>query len=328
MIEGSAPVRICDIGGWTDTWFGGPGRVLNMAVRPGVEVSITDRPGDGVIVNLPDLGNRYGIAPGRRGPGRYGLVEAALDVLPPPRGRAYEITVRSRVPAGSGTGTSAAMGVALLGALGTLRGETHDPGDIARMAHRLEVDVLGGESGVQDQWCSAIGGICYLEIDRYPEVAVTSLPPWDELGRRLSLVFLGRAHVSSSVHRQVIAAVEGAGAEPLTRLRNAAIAARDAVMAQDMSAFAQAMATNTEAQASLHDQIVGSDARSVIDTARSFGAIGWKVNGAGGNGGSLTILSATEEHKAAFERHIAAIEGGPRVVPVQPSALGLSVRRL
>ena len=31
MIESSAPVRICDNGGWTDTWFGGPGRVLNMA---------------------------------------------------------------------------------------------------------------------------------------------------------------------------------------------------------------------------------------------------------------------------------------------------------
>ena len=34
MITASAPVRVCDNGGWTDTWFGGPGRVLNIAVSP------------------------------------------------------------------------------------------------------------------------------------------------------------------------------------------------------------------------------------------------------------------------------------------------------
>ncbi|MBX3285868.1 MAG: hypothetical protein KF703_11045, partial [Actinobacteria bacterium] len=35
----SVPVRVADVGGWTDTWFGSPGRVCSLAVGPGVEVA-------------------------------------------------------------------------------------------------------------------------------------------------------------------------------------------------------------------------------------------------------------------------------------------------
>ena len=39
-IHAIAPIRINDIGGWTDTWFAQRGKVLNMAVFPLVEVRI------------------------------------------------------------------------------------------------------------------------------------------------------------------------------------------------------------------------------------------------------------------------------------------------
>ena len=32
-----APVRICDLGGWSDTWFARRGSVLNIAVKPYVQ---------------------------------------------------------------------------------------------------------------------------------------------------------------------------------------------------------------------------------------------------------------------------------------------------
>ena len=122
MIEASAPVRICDIGGWTDTWFGGPGRVVNIAVQPGVEVSI--RPGTGpepVVLDVAAYGDRYPLMPGERRVPRHPLLEAAIDALPPPADLAVEISVRSLVPVGSGAGTSAAVAVALLGALAAAR---------------------------------------------------------------------------------------------------------------------------------------------------------------------------------------------------------------
>ena len=152
VIEASAPVRICDNGGWTDTWFGGPGRVLNIAVTPRVEVSIRTTVGpDPVVLNVDTFGDRYPIVPRTPRVARHQLLEAAIDAFPPPRGLAVEVSVRSGVPAGCGTGTSAAVAVALLGGLAALRLEQRSPRDIAYAAHRLEVDILGVQSGIQDQ---------------------------------------------------------------------------------------------------------------------------------------------------------------------------------
>jgi D-glycero-alpha-D-manno-heptose-7-phosphate kinase len=327
VIEAFAPVRICDNGGWTDTWFGGPGRVLNIAVNPGVEVSIRASPGRNLVVlDVQSFAERYSIIPGAQRIARYQVLEATVDALPPPDDMAVEIGVRAAVPAGCGAGTSAAVTVALLGALSRLRGEDIKGRDVAYAAHRLEVDVLGGESGIQDQLSAALGGINYLEIEPYPDARVTTLPAWEGLGSRLTLVFLGRAHDSSVLHRRVIEKIGAQRSGALSRLRAAAVAARDAVLAQDLEAFGQAMIDNTEAQRSLHEDLVGSDARQVLQVAAGCGAIGWKVNGAGGDGGSVTILTGHDDDKQTIEHRIAAINPSYRLIPVEVSTAGLRVR--
>ncbi len=328
LIETSAPVRICDIGGWTDTWFGGPGRILNIAVTPGVEISIRTTEGtDRVEFDVATFGDRYSIVPRAPRVARHRLLEAAIDTFPPPKGLALEISVRSGVPAGCGAGTSAAVAVALLGALAALRLEQRSPRDIAYAAHRVEVDILGVQSGIQDQLSAAFGGINYLEVETYPEAGVYPLPSWEDLSYRLTLVFLGRAHDSSAVHRNVIKDVASRGSGAFSRLRDAAVAARDAFHARDLDAFGRAMIANTEAQVSLHPAIVGVDARRVIEFAAASGALGWKVNGAGGDGGSITILSTTPETKETLEHRVTGLHKRYRVLPIQVSTVGLDVRR-
>jgi len=326
VIVASVPVRICDNGGWTDTWFGGPGRVLNIAVVPGIEVEIGATAGpDAVVVSVEPPGARYSIVPGAAREARHPLVEAAIDMFPPPRDLDVEVSVRSVVPAGCGAGTSAAVAVCLLGALAALRGERLSQRDIAYAAHRLEVDVLGAESGIQDHLSAAFGGINFLEIERYPEATVRALPAWEELGALFTLVLLGHAHDSSGVHRQVIENLGDREREVFSRLRDAAAAARDAVIAHDFDAFGQAMIANTDAQRCLHRDVVGVDASRVIDVAAAQGALGWKVNGAGGDGGSVTILNATAERKAALERGVLASDARYRLLPVKISSDGLQV---
>ncbi len=34
IINSVAPIRICDNGGWTDTWFAGQGRIFNIRNIP------------------------------------------------------------------------------------------------------------------------------------------------------------------------------------------------------------------------------------------------------------------------------------------------------
>ena len=40
VINSVAPIRICDNGGWTDTWFADYGKVFNIGVYPYVEVQV------------------------------------------------------------------------------------------------------------------------------------------------------------------------------------------------------------------------------------------------------------------------------------------------
>ncbi len=327
VIEVSVPVRICDLGGWTDTWFGGPGRVVNIAVQPGVAVRLAQSDGpDPVVLVVEGPDARAAGVPGAAERVRHPLLAAALDALTPPDDLRLRVTVRSAVPAGCGAGTSAAVAVAMLAGLAAVRSEHWVPQDLAYAAHRLEVDGLGGQSGIQDQLSAALGGINYLEIDHYPQATVQALPSWEDLGSRLTTVFVGRAHDSSRVHDEVIAHLAGGGSGALDRLREAALAARDAVLHQDLHGLGHAMIANTDGQRALHADLVGADARRVIDLAARDGAIGWKVNGAGGDGGSLTVLHDTSGGREAFERRVIALDHRYAVLPLAPSVDGLVVR--
>jgi mevalonate kinase len=74
-----------------------------------------------VVLEVETFGDRYSIVPRAPRVARHPLLEAAIDAYPPPRGLAVVVSVRSDVPAGCGTGTSAAVAVALLGGLAALR---------------------------------------------------------------------------------------------------------------------------------------------------------------------------------------------------------------
>jgi D-glycero-alpha-D-manno-heptose-7-phosphate kinase len=120
----------------------------------------------------------------------------------------------------------------------------------------------------------------------------------------------------------------GPDAPPLHALRRAARGARDAFLHGDFGALGIAMQANTAAQADLHPGLVGVDAQRVIAIARAHGALGWKVNGAGGDGGSLTILggSALGAHRAML-RAIETEDAAFRIVPIRLSPTGVRAWR-
>jgi D-glycero-alpha-D-manno-heptose-7-phosphate kinase len=88
------------------------------------------------------------------------------------------------------------------------------------------------------------------------------------------------------------------------------------------------MTRNTDAQRRLHGELVSEQAQAVIDIAASHGASGWKVNGAGGEGGSLSLLCGPDpERRQSMERALLAADPGLRVVPTCLSHGGLQVWR-
>jgi D-glycero-alpha-D-manno-heptose-7-phosphate kinase len=336
VINSAAPVRICDIGGWTDTWFAKYGKIFNIGVSPFVEVQVVVYPAaaraDRIVLQVDNYGDRYAFSPERTVPERHRLLHATIEEMAPPEKYALEITLHSQMPAGASTGTSASVTVALIGALDRLTPGRLTPHEIAYRAHRVEVERLGLQSGIQDQICAAYGALNYIEMTSYPETTVSQIQlpdtTWWELEQRLILVFLGRAHNSSAVHEQVIANLEqtDGGAAPLVALRRAAEQARDAVAAGDLVQLGQAMIANTEAQAQLHPALIGTEARQLIALAQDHGVLGWKVNGAGGEGGSVTLLSGSS---ATARRSLlrSIVQENPlfQPIPIALSRAGLRV---
>jgi D-glycero-alpha-D-manno-heptose-7-phosphate kinase len=338
VIQSAAPIRICDNGGWTDTWFAKRGCVFNIAVDPCVHVELRARPDATtrarVTIDAENYGERYVRIPEQRTWDRHPLIEATLAHLGVPPSWSCEVRIHSAAPAGASTGTSAALTVSLIGALSRLAHREVSAEGAARAAHTIETDVLHQQSGIQDQVAAAYGGINFIEID-YPAARVSRLDVpgtmRDELQRRLLLLYLGRGHRSSTVHDAVIRRVEAREDEApvLDDLRQAALRARDAVLGGDLDALGRAMQENTDAQARLHPDLVSRDARRTIEIARCHGATGWKVNGAGGEGGSLTILCGRDPASGEALRHaLHAALPSSRAIPIRLNQTGLIVREL
>jgi D-glycero-alpha-D-manno-heptose-7-phosphate kinase len=336
VVNSATPIRICDIGGWTDTWFAGHGKIFNIGVYPYVEVQIAVYPraarAERVMLYAENYGERFSITPGYPSYERHPLLEAAVEEVLLPEEYSLDITIHSQVPAGASTGTSAAVTVALIGALDALTPGRLTLHEVAYAAHRVETERLKLQSGIQDQLCAAYGSLNYIEMSTYPYATVSQIQVpnaiWWELERRLVLIFLGKTHSSSAVHEQVIAGLEreGDGSPRLEALRHTAERSRDAISAGDFAAFGRAMIDNTAAQAELHPALVSADARALIAVAQEHGALGWKVNGAGGEGGSITLLCGeSASARRSLLRTIAQSNPLLESIPIYLSRFGLRV---
>ena len=297
IIECHAPNRVLDFGGWTDTWFAKTGKVLNVAVslfarvtvttveRPGAEIRIHDF---GEVIKIKDVATaEYN--------SRHNLIVAALKMLGINQGVSVDIS--ADVPPGCGTGSSAAISVALIAALSRLKGQVLVQHQVAQLAHEIETKELGIESGIQDQIASAYGGISYIEMFEYPHSYVSSLPLDLRLRRMLEsqvvFVYEGKGHLSSKVHEKVIESLKDENnptARALEELKGTADAAKNALVRQNMDELAEVMNLNNSLQKSLHPGITTENIERIESIGRDNGAIGAMINGAGG-GGSLMLLT-------------------------------------
>jgi D-glycero-alpha-D-manno-heptose-7-phosphate kinase len=336
IVNSVAPIRICDNGGWTDTWFARHGKVFNIAVYPYAEVQMQVRARRGrrarITINAENYGTRYTIAEPKGLYDKHPLLEAAIDYMHIPSDVAVEVSIFSEAPSGCSTGTSAAVSVALIGALDCLTPGRMTPHEVALAAQKIETELLKQQCGIQDQLASAYGGINFIDMYQYPHASVSRVEVpeaiWWDLESRLSLIYVGQSHSSSAVHEAVIRGLENAGPDSprLRPLRQTARKSRDALYAGNLEELGGAMIENTDAQAALHPALVGSRHRKIIEIARRHGAVGWKVNGAGGEGGSVTILSGPSRPvKRAMIREIENADPKFRNIPINLSRTGLRI---
>lgn len=102
LINSVAPIRICDNGGWTDTWFAGYGKIFNIGVYPYASVQLQvfrrDQVENRIVIFAENYGTRYTVEPEGFKEDRHPLLEAAIEYMQIPKDIALEATMRHSRP--------------------------------------------------------------------------------------------------------------------------------------------------------------------------------------------------------------------------------------
>lgn len=323
-----APVRMCDLGGWTDVWFYPNGAVFNFCVDLYSIVRIFENSSNVIRIYSENLEKSVEIREDLfKYDGNLDLLKAAVKRMEIKEG--IDIYVRSDAPPGCGTGTSASIAVTLIAALAEYSDKKLESHQIAQLAHKLEIEELKVESGVQDQYAAAYGGINFMKID-YPNVSLKKIYVDEkrvvELESQFILVYLG-SRSSNEMHRAVIENYEKGDKKTLNAfddLKNCAYEMKEAINSENSNDIGQVINKNWEAQKKLHPLMVNPLIKKAEKIAKDNGAIGFKCNGAGG-GGSATILAGVgSEYQIKKE----LIKNGYTILPCKLSFKGVQSFRL
>ena len=322
MYYARAPVRIDFAGGWTDVPMFAqqiPGAVLNATINLYSYIAISNVPKKETIVSKYGYKckekqvNRqvtmysadfdlYESASDIREieyNGNIDLVKAAVKKLNVEYG--LNIITRSEAPPGSGLGTSASMGVALIGALSKNLSNYLLPNEIAELAVKLETEELGIFSGKQDHYAAALGGFNFMRFDgEIVSSAPMKLSPNVilNLEKHSVLAYTGRSRLSSDIHKHVIESFnKDENKLALKQLVQIAEEMKSVLATGDIAGFGQLLLENWKYQKEMHSSITNEQIDDLFEVALNNGAYGGKACGAGGGGCLYFYCKDNTEHK-------------------------------
>ena len=298
-IEVTAPGRCGIVGNPTDMYGGS---VLSCTVQEratcrlvsGTDgLTLTNEDETATLREAEDLhlrGDKLDIA-------RAALTHFGID----PAHARFALHLSTRIPMRAGLAGSTAMLAAIVGALDAYRNEQRHPYALAETTRRIEARILGVVCGFQDQHMAVFGGLNFMDFagkesleqrEDEPYATVEALAPLLP-EPPLLLAHTGIQHHSGTVHRSP--RERWLSGEPLVRSHYARIAqlaaqGKRALVERNWEALGALMTENHALVAELGGSGPAND--RLIAAARTAGAYGAKLAGAGGGG---TIIVLTEE---------------------------------
>jgi galactokinase/mevalonate kinase-like predicted kinase len=255
----------------------------------------------------------------------FDIPRAILDYLRLPP-LACRVRYDSHIPLRSGLAGSTALVVAMLQGLLAWQGQACGPYDLAERARYIELNYLKVVCGYQDAYMCTFGGLNYMDFrgkqfyKRAEAELYATIEPLGPYVAELPLIlaYTGVQHASSAVHkplRERWLDGEAAVIRGYERISELARMGKKALLKQDWPALGRLMDENHAIQRDLGGS--GASNERLIGAARSAGALGAKLAGAG-DGGTIIALwpwpdaSPLEE---ALRRAGATVLYRPGVVP-------------
>jgi D-glycero-alpha-D-manno-heptose-7-phosphate kinase len=235
---------------------------------------------------------------------RHPVVRAVLKEKNFEKG--LEIHHDGDLPARSGLGSSSAFAVGILHALAALNGKMQSKLQLARAAIRIEQDVLHETVGCQDQITAAFGGfnrIRFLPNGNFDvEPIIVPRGRLDRLHDSLMLCFTGLTRHASLVAQETVKNFDARRNELMT-MRQMVDEAVDMLCGEDdrIEDFGRLLHEAWLLKRGLAPNVTTSKVDEIYEAARSAGAIGGKLLGAGG-GGFVLLVAPPDRHAAIRKR--------------------------
>lgn len=218
--------------------------------------------------------------------------------------RGVEIHHDGDLPAGSGMGSSSAFTVGLLHALYALQGKMPGKLQLAAQSIHIEQELIREAVGSQDQVSAAYGGfnrIAFLPDGGFTVTPVTVGPQrLAELNSSLMLFYTGVRRMSSDIASSYVNVLEDRRRQ--LRIARDLVDESISILAgdRDLSGFGELLHEAWETKRSLGPLVSNPHIDTMYSAARSAGAIGGKLTGAGG-GGFLLLYVPLDRQDAVRE---------------------------
>ncbi|MDM8532221.1 GHMP kinase [Anaerolineales bacterium HSG25] len=298
MIITRTPLRISFVGGGSDLpafYEQERGAVLSTAINKYIYLTVNPKFDHKIrasysITEIVDKADDL----------QHELIREALKLLHIEQG--IEITSISDIPSGgTGLGSSSSYTVGLLNALYAHRYYMAGAERLAREACNIEIERCGKTIGKQDQYIAAYGGIQYIRFN--PDGSVFTDPvlcapeTYETLQQNLILLYTGLTRSADDIlveqSRQV--ASDDSKRVGTRRLVELADQLYEALGQNDLDAFGEILHNGWMVKRSLASSISNRSIDIWYEKARTAGAIGGKLLGAGG-GGFLLLYAPPEKH--------------------------------
>lgn len=308
LIRAKAPLRISFAGGGTDV----PpypelegGCVLSATINRYAYGTLRPRDDGQICIESLDydVAVNYRIDQPLVYDGKLDLVKAAISKFHNVGSLGFDLLLRSQAPPGSGLGASSSLIVTLVGLLKESNGLPLTDYEVADTAYCIERKDLGISGGMQDQYAATFGGFNYIEfLGERVIVNPLRLSPdiTNEIEHNLLLCYTGATRLSAHIIDDQVRLYRNSDPVTLASLRELkrlTIEMKNALLERRFKEFGELMHLEWQAKKSLSQKISTSFVDYLYDTARTHGALGGKLSGAGGGGYLLLYCEFERRHK-------------------------------
>jgi D-glycero-alpha-D-manno-heptose-7-phosphate kinase len=214
-----------------------------------------------------------------------------------------DISVNSDVPSGSGLGSSSTFTVALLHAVRGFLKMSIDKHALALEACEIEIDVLGEQIGLQDQFIAAYGGSMHLTYKGERDVFAKTLSSaniddhLENYGCLIRFVGEGNRSAGRLLRKQMASPIWESSVGKLAKLAEEYSKSNNPALEQLTSQIDSSWAIKS----SLSDNVSSIALEKTMDYVRELGGTGIKLLGAGKSGYILAFGGSSFRMKLTSE---------------------------